>query len=133
MQSIQSEEATSVNTLENHVDGTIQKNNQKKVFAKRAELITKYSLELKEDKITPKYFLSLMSNLKNGVLYDDNEITIEDDEVEMSNGTELVEGGIFEEPYKQHQNSTMNFESDDNPEYMQNGADKNSEGKSICS
>lgn len=74
---LQAKELVSTDYLENHLGGTVQNSYKKKIFEKRSKFIIKYSAKLDSGGITPKYFLNLVANVKNEVLFDDNEISSE--------------------------------------------------------
>lgn len=53
---LQKEEVAKTEQLENDIEGTIQKSNQRKFYKKRSEFIKEYSIRLKEEKIDTQLF-----------------------------------------------------------------------------
>lgn len=89
---LQKEEVTKVEQLENEINGTIQRNNQKIYYKKRSEVIKEYSQRLEEKQISTSHFLKIMANPKNAILFTDGQISIHDIEVDLAINTELSEG-----------------------------------------
>lgn len=89
---LQVEELVSTEDLEKYVNGTIPRTYQRPFLKKRSELIQKYSLRLKNGQIDPYLFLKTMANIKNKIIYSDTDISLHSIEVEMSIGTQLMEG-----------------------------------------
>lgn len=103
IESLQAEETVSTEILQLHVEGTIQKSNKKKIFEKRSKLIIEYSEKLNAGDIKPKLFLNIMANLKNEVIFGDDEISIEVDEIEVELEMKLMEGDeLTEESFVLH-------------------------------
>lgn len=61
---LQKEEVVITETLQNDIDGAIQKNNQNRFYKRRNQLIAKYSRMLKNNEINPMQFLKTMANQK---------------------------------------------------------------------
>lgn len=51
---------------------------------KRNELIRKYSIMLQNGEITPSLFLATLANRKNHVIYEDGDICLDQDEVDIA-------------------------------------------------
>lgn len=98
-ESLQDEEVVIVNHLEGYFQGTIQYEKLPKFYKKRNKLIRKYSLMLQNKEISVQQFLTTMANKKNNVLYADEDISIEEEEVKMNEDVELF-GGLDDIVYE---------------------------------
>lgn len=92
VEKLQLEELVTIEDLQKYVNGTIARTYQKPFIKKRNKLIMKYSNLLKENAIEPYMFLKTMANIKNQVIYDDEDISLHPVEVQLSIETELVQG-----------------------------------------
>lgn len=92
VEKLQLEELVTIEDLQKYVNGTIARTYQKPFIKKRNKLIMKYSNLLKENAITPYMFLKTMANIKNKIIYDDEDISLHPVEVQLSIETELLQG-----------------------------------------
>lgn len=100
VETLQVEELFKTEQLQSYVDGTTQKSRQDAFFKKRSQFIRKHSIELRDGIIDSRQFLSLMSNTKNCVVFNETEIAVSEVEVEISNNYELMVGDEIEIAYK---------------------------------
>ncbi|XP_031621917.1 uncharacterized protein LOC116339967 [Contarinia nasturtii] len=99
-EALQKEELVIAQQLENYIEGTVQREKQPKYLKKRNIAIKKYSLMLQNKEITPTVFLATMANKKNRILYADEDISLNDVEVKILQGSELYGGNddvVYEE------------------------------------
>lgn len=92
-ETLQKVEVSSSNQLLNYVNGTLQKDTRNKFYKKRAETIEKISTEHRDN---PKMMLKLLANTKNKLLYAANEITVDEEDLQMAAVVQLYgnEGDI---------------------------------------
>lgn len=112
VETLQDEELFKTQQLESYVEGTVQKTRVDAFFRNRSKFIKQYSLELKDKKIESRQFLSLMSNLKNSVVFSESDITTNKIEVEMSINTELMEGDETDIIYQNNDTDFLNISTD---------------------
>lgn len=79
-ETLQKVEASTSNDLENYMNGTQQKDSRKAFYKKRSKLIHKLQLQHKDQ---PKLLLNALANPKNKTLYEDRDIDMEKEDVEM--------------------------------------------------
>lgn len=96
IESVQKEEAAKADQFSRDVIGIMQPDRRKKFDKKRAELISKYSLQLEKRTITTGHFLNIMANINNEILYDERIIFTNEIEVRMSIESSLMEGDDIE-------------------------------------
>lgn len=95
-----------------------------------------YSQLLDDGKISAKHFLSLMANIKNEILYEDNEISLEEDEIEVSLETELMEGADLPNTLEgadlpdTHEESFVLYYSEDEGNITFRGEEEENQGES---
>lgn len=78
------------NELEKDVKGLIQKETRKKKFRDRSTIIEHYSRLLRDEKLNVGYFLTIMANMDNKIVYEENEFPALDlDEIQFSNSDDL--------------------------------------------
>lgn len=73
MSVFQREEVVKSNELERDLAGLIQKDTKKKLYKDRSAKIEMYSIKLRDDKIGVKYFLKVMANIDNKIVFDEAE------------------------------------------------------------
>lgn len=96
IESLQKEEAAKSDQFSRDVIGVMQPDRRKNFDKKRAELISKYSLQLEKRTITTGHFLNIMANVNNEILYDERIIFTNEIEVRMSIESSLMEGDDIE-------------------------------------
>lgn len=96
VETLQKEETVKADQFSQDVSGIFQPDRRKKFYKKRAELIAKYWTQLEKKIITPKHFLSIMANVNNEILYDEKLFFTHEIDIELSNGTLLMEGDDIE-------------------------------------
>lgn len=96
VESLQKEEAMKTDEFQRDVNGTPQRDGRKLLYKKRAEMIETYSAQLSSGKINWKYFVNVMSNLNNKILYDDSEMFLTETDIESAASTLLVESSESE-------------------------------------
>lgn len=99
-ETLQKEEVVVAQQLENYIDGSIQRDKQSKYLKKRHAAIKKYSNMLENGEITPMVFLTAMANRKNRIVYSDEDISLNEVEVKMTQEKRLY-GGDDNAEYQQ--------------------------------
>lgn len=118
VESLQKEEAMKSDEFERDVSGTPQRDDRKNLYKKRAEMIETYSDKLSSGKINWKYFVNVMSNLNNKILYEDNEMFLNKTDVDMADDMALIEGDDTQESIE----SLIQMQNEHQFEAQTNGA-----------
>lgn len=92
-ESLQNEELAVTTQLSNYIDGSVQRQRLSKFLKKRNVLIRKYSIMLQNGEITPSLFLATLANRKNHVIYEDEDICLDQDEVDIAVKESELYGG----------------------------------------
>lgn len=110
-ETLQKLEASTSNQLMNYVNETQQKDTRNAYYQKRSKLITKIMIDYKEN---PKLMLKMLANPKNKIIFADNDITVEAEDVEMSAGITLY-GNDDTVIYKEiSENDESDYDNNDN-------------------
>lgn len=83
---LQKLEASTSNQLENYIDGIQQKDTRSSFYKRRSKLIQNLMIEHKD---SPKLLLNALANPKNKMLFAENEIIIDNEDVELTIGIEV--------------------------------------------
>lgn len=92
VKSLQREEAVKADQLVRDAKGFLQQDRRKRFYKQRSKLIEKYSNDLQNNKINYKQFINVMANVENDILFPDNAISTIEQEVTLTNETELMIG-----------------------------------------
>lgn len=89
---LQKEELIIAQQLENYIDGTVQREGRSAYLKKRHAAINKYSNLLESGEMDPMQFLAVMANKKNRIVYQDEDVSLEEVEVESTESREPYGG-----------------------------------------
>lgn len=92
IEKLQIEELHSTQQLESYADGTSQRDHKKPFYKKRDKFIEDGLNRLRNCEISANFFLKLMANAKNKVLFPETAISVNDIEVGLTNSNELMSG-----------------------------------------
>lgn len=108
-ETMQKEEVVIAENLKNYIEGSMQNSRQAKFYQKRNQAIKKYSIMLQNKEITPMNFLVTMANRKNHILYADEDVSLEKEDLQMLQESDLF-GGEDNISYREY---PLNESSDD--------------------
>lgn len=92
-EALQMEEVVIATELENYINGSIQKQKLPKYYRMRNKFIRENSIMLQNGEISTSIFLATMANRKSHVLYDDQDISLNEVEVEIAQESTELYGG----------------------------------------
>lgn len=92
VETLQREEAIKADQLDRDVKGIVQQDKRKRFYKQRSKLIEKYSNDLENNKLNYKQFINIMANVENNILFSEVSISLEDQEIVLSNENELIVG-----------------------------------------
>lgn len=111
-ETLQKEEVVIAQQLENYIEGTIQRQKVPTYLKNRHKLIRKHSLMLQRKEISPMVFLATMANRKNHIVYADEDISLNEKEIELSERIELY-GNEDDVIYQEFNDSSSASENSD--------------------
>lgn len=100
-EALQKEELVTAENLRNYIDGSMQSTRQSKFYQKRNKAIKKYSIMLQNKEIDPISFLATMANRKNHILFADEDIHLDADDLQIVQESVLY-GGEEDVVYKEY-------------------------------
>lgn len=98
-ESLQKIVSASSNEVENYIDGTIQKEKKSAFYKKRNQLIKQISIQYEH---SPKLMINALANVKNKIVYAEEDVLIEPMNVELAEDIELY-GADAEIIYKEYE------------------------------